>query len=401
MLPTPFAGVSEQLVKRKQDQGNTAGEGHFLVLAAHIDQGVAISRAGRVRWASARFARELGAHDPTELVGRSMDSLIRDAGGTLQTPDGVEATACRMQSAKRPREIEIARISGTSSLRDDDSAEELWLLRELPPSGDLETERLETRRELVDAKHDVAQLRHQLSGELSEREQLLGMIGHELRTPVTVIRGYNNLLLSSHAGPLNEQQREFVEESNRSCERLNRFIGDLLNSCGESRGGLAIDSERASLDPLVRGVLAFVRPMLEERGLRVDVDLDPTALWARFDSSRIEQVLTNLLGNAIRYSKAQSEVRVSSRPLEVAGRNLVEISVSDSGPGVAPEDRSRIFEPYVRVDGVRRAGGLGLGLAICRRIVEAHGGSIGVSEEPGSGSRFWFTIEALAPGDGA
>jgi signal transduction histidine kinase len=388
-------------VKRKQGAGNAASEGHFLVLAAHIDQGVAISRAGRVRWASARFARELGASNPTELVGRSMDSLIRDAGGTLPPADDAEAAICRVQTAKRDREIEIARIGATPSNSGDDSPEELWLLRELPPSGDSETERLQISRALVDAKHEVAQLREQLSGGISEREQLLGMVGHELRTPVTVIRGYNNLLLSGHAGPLSEQQCEFVEESNRSCDRLNRFIGDLLNSCGELREGLAVEFESGSLDPLIRGVLAFVRPMLEERGLSVDVDLDPTALWARFDPSRIEQVLTNLLGNAIRYSKAQSQVRVSSRPLDAAGRSLVEISVSDSGPGVAPEDRTRIFEPYVRVDGVRRAGGLGLGLAICRRIVEAHGGSIGVSEESGSGSRFWFTLEALAPDDGA
>ena len=108
--------------------------------------------------------------------------------------------------------------------------------------------------------------------------------------------------------------------------------------------------------------------------------------------SAIGQVLTNLLANAIRYTKAGGSIRIESRALEADGRALVEIAVMDQGPGVAHVDRDRIFEPYERGDRGIDDRGVGLGLSICKRIVEAHGGRIGVSDEPGGGSRFAFTL---------
>ena len=144
--------------------------------------------------------------------------------------------------------------------------EELWLLRPLS------------------SNREAVLLREQLSSEISEREQLLNVVSHELRTPVTVIRGYNNLLLSSQVGALNEEQRAFVDESNRSCERLNRFIGDLMSCCGEEQHGLSPKLSPGPVEPLVRGVLAFLLPLLEERGLRVEVDLDPRGLPIDRDS---------------------------------------------------------------------------------------------------------------------
>jgi two-component system sensor histidine kinase KdpD len=109
---------------------------------------------------------------------------------------------------------------------------------------------------------------------------------------------------------------------------------------------------------------------------------------------RIEQVLTNLLGNAVRYAKRQGTLELSTRalPADAEGRRLIEVCVADDGPGVAPGDRARIFEPYVQADADGRSGGLGLGLAICRRLVEAHGGTIGVRERQGGGASFHFTL---------
>ena len=248
-------------------------------------------------------------------------------------------------------------------------------------------------RDLGETQREVERLRAQISREAAERVQLLCMVSHELRTPVTVIRGYNNLLLTQEAGALTERQREFLEQSNRSCERLNRFIGDLLVARSEASDTQLPDLQHASLERLLVDVVASLQPLLDERDVKVELRIDRDASSAYFDPCRIEQVLTNLLTNAIRYSKSGASVCVRSRSVSVENHQVVEISVIDTGPGVAPEDRERIFEPYVRADD-GSSGGLGLGLAICRRIVTAHGGSISVGDEPGCGSRFSFTLAA-------
>ncbi len=248
--------------------------------------------------------------------------------------------------------------------------------------------------DLAEACREIERLRAQLSRESAERDQLLCVVSHELGTPVTVIRGYNNLLLTQKAGSLTDRQRDFLEQSNRSCERLDRFIGDLLSACGEASGNRLPDLERASIEPLLVEVIAFLRPLLDERDLVVELRIDRDAAWAHFDPARIEQVLTNLLSNAIRYSKPGTSVCVQSRSVPAENHGFIELSVIDAGPGVAPADRERIFEPYVRAADDGGGGGLGLGLAICRRIVMAHGGSISVCDEAGWGSRFTFTLPA-------
>ena len=121
-----------------------------------------------------------------------------------------------------------------------------------------------------------------------------------------------------------------------------------------------------------------------------DLDLDPNGCRARFDRSACEQILINLIGNAIRY--AVRRILVSTRRLRTQGRELIEISVSDDGPGVPAADRIRIFDSYVQVGDEERSGGLGLGLSICKRLVEGHGGTIGVSDRPGGGAHFAFTL---------
>ncbi|MEB2345937.1 MAG: ATP-binding protein [Deltaproteobacteria bacterium] len=263
--------------------------------------------------------------------------------------------------------------------------------------ADLESEVLRTGRALHEANRELAALRERLRGEAAEREELLTVVSHELRTPCTVIQGYNRLLLSGRFGPLSEKQRHFLEESQKSCQRLNTFLANLLET---ARAGLSVgplEVAEAPLGPLVEGVVRHLAPLLDERGLRVSLALDPAAPRARCDPPRVEQVLVNLIGNALGFAPAGSAIEVTSRAVEQDGRRFVEIAVLDAGPGVAPRDRERIFEPYVQAGDGRKAGGLGLGLAICRRIVEAHGGRIGVEPRAGGGSRFAFTLPAPEP----
>jgi signal transduction histidine kinase len=212
---------------------------------------------------------------------------------------------------------------------------------------------------------------------------------------VTVISGYSRLLLSEEVGPLNPAQRRFLEGSFKSCKRIDTFIGNLIEAAREAAGEGGVHLVAASLEAAIHGVVQFLKPLLEEGDLRLETHLAPDASHAWFDPMRLEQVLSNLLGNAVKYARRGGCVEIATRV--AGGGDQVEVSVSDDGLGIAPEDRERIFEPYVRSDEARSAGGLGLGLAICRRLVEAHGGRITVDDRPGGGSCFRFTLRRAAP----
>lgn len=263
----------------------------------------------------------------------------------------------------------------------------------------LEEELLHASHELSRLHRELETARERLRRERSEREELLGVVSHELRTPVTVIGGYHRLLLAEEVGPLTPEQRKFLEESHRSCRRLDAFIANLLDASRVARGDEPLELGRAPLAPVVEGVAAMFRPLFAERGLRLALDLSPEAAEARFDPQRIEQVLTNLVGNALKFAPPGGSVEVATRAVETPGaewvRRWVEVAVRDDGPGIPGAERERVFEPYVQLgDG---GGGLGLGLAICRRLVEAHGGAIRADEAPGGGACLRFTLPAEAP----
>jgi signal transduction histidine kinase len=264
-------------------------------------------------------------------------------------------------------------------------------------SGDREIDRL--REALLVAQREIQSLRERIRIDASERDELLTVVSHELRTPVTVIAGYNKLLLSRQVGGLNAEQTRFLEESTKSCRRLSAFIGKLVDVSGLVRGETALTRGDVELAPLIGGVVAFLRPLLERAEQHVEVCLADDAQCAYCDAGRIEQVITNLLNNAMKHARAGKSIRVSSRAVDRDGAGAVEIRVEDEGPGVAPVDRERIFDPYVRLSRHDVSGGLGLGLAICRRIVKAHGGEIAVTEREGGGSLFVFDLPARPVSD--
>jgi signal transduction histidine kinase len=218
------------------------------------------------------------------------------------------------------------------------------------------------------------------------------VVRHELSTPLTVIGGYHRLLLESDVGPLNDAQRNFLEESHRSCQRLEAFLANMLDASHAHAGSEVLELGRTPLAPLIEGVVCMFEPLLRERGLRIGVALDADAREARFDPLRIEQVLVNLVGNAVKFTRASGSIEIATRALAPPPRAGVEVSVSDDGPGIPVADRERVFEPYVQLGDRRGTTGVGLGLAICRRLVEAHGGRIHVEERSGGGCRVVFTL---------
>jgi signal transduction histidine kinase len=379
---------------------------NFLALAEGIAEGVALCRGTRVAWANARLATVMGRESPQLLVGLSLDELLQDIGAGLPTARQESRVVCGVRGfAEDERRVEVRRLPGSnlgSNLGSDfaDAEQEMWVFADVSHQDMLDREMLAVGRQLHDGNRELARLRQDLSSAATDQEELLSVVSHELRTPLTVMLGYNRLLLSDQVGPLTPEQRRFLLESTKSCQRLDDFVGRLLASSREGVREDALDLRNASIEDTVRGVASFLRPLLEEHELRVELALSSEARTARFDPPRIEQVLTNLLGNAIKYARSGGSVRIETRLLRAGALGFVEVAVMDDGPGVSQADRERIFEPYVRGSSHTEASGLGLGLAISKRIVCAHGGSITVGDCPGGGSRFAFTLPTPPAGVG-
>lgn len=350
-------------------------------------QAVVSCSDGCVVRANASFATLCGRGDA--VIGWKLDDLFADRGQGVPRRAGPDSVACALiRPGGESREVVCRRISLVCS-DDRSGSAEVWSVEDRTHVRSLERELLLLGRELAAANRERAELQEQLRAERDEREDLLSMVSHELRTPVTVVGGYNRLLLSGDVGPLTQDQRRFLEESQKSCERLDGFIGNLIDASRVDKGAHVLELTRAPLGPVCESVRDMLREPLELQSMELEIDIRCTRK-ARFDRLRVEQVLLNLVGNAIKYGGRGSciEIRVEA----ATSGDCLRVSVNDSGPGIPPAWRERIFEPYVQRGDEAQADGLGLGLAISRRIVEAHGGVISVTARPEGGSTFVFTL---------
>jgi two-component system sensor histidine kinase KdpD len=216
---------------------------------------------------------------------------------------------------------------------------------------------------------------------------LLNAVSHDLRTPLASIIASAGSLRQPDIVWSEEEIGEFAEAIEQEAQRLNRIVGHLLDMSRIEAGNLRPAKDWYALSALVDDVLGRLRPATEDHVFVVDVpeDLPPVPL----DYVEIDQVLTNLLENAAKYTPAGTEIRVAARQRG----DLVEIEVSDRGPGIAAQALPRLFEPFYRGDGTgHRPRGSGLGLAVARGLVEAHGGRMWAENRPGGGARFVFTL---------
>jgi signal transduction histidine kinase len=221
------------------------------------------------------------------------------------------------------------------------------------------------------------------------KSQFLANMSHELRTPLNAILGYTELLLDSIYGELPGKARETMERIDRSGRHLLALINDVLDLSKIEAGQLTLSLAEYSLREIVQTVATAMEPLAATKSLALKVSVAPDLPVGRGDERRINQVLLNLVGNAIKFTDS-GEVRVTAGVSD--GAFLV--SVADTGPGIAPEDHERMFEEFQQADSsnTRKKGGTGLGLSIARRIIELHGGRIWVESAPGQGSTFFFTV---------
>src|ERR1700683_1077176 len=246
-----------------------------------------------------------------------------------------------------------------------------------------------------------------------QKTVFLASAAHELKTPLAGIKGYYDLLLTSSLGRLSEKQRDILEESKESCERLVRLVSMFLNYSALESGKLVLQLRENDLRDCLDELSKRWLEAFQRKGVRLDAAFDPSIPNFRFDYQKVQQAAANLLDNALKHTPAGGcvtlralphfwERRVSEaspsqerRRFRLPRPNSVEVSVADSGPGIAAEHHQEIFEDFVRVD--RNTSGMGLGLAIAKRLIQAHRGKIWVESEPQTGSE----VTVLLPIDQA
>jgi signal transduction histidine kinase len=231
------------------------------------------------------------------------------------------------------------------------------------------------------------------------REELADMIVHDLRSPLGVISNGLGLLLEIlPVDATTEHVVPVIDAMKRSIQRMQRLVGTLLNiSHLETETGEVLHLLPLDLYPLVKEVMVEELPLAESHSVTLQEHLPAHLPLVLADRDLIERVLVNLLDNALRYTPEDGQVWVEAHPKA----EKVQIEVIDTGPGIPPEDRERIFEKFTQVQRpVKARRGMGLGLAFCRMAVEAHGGHIWVEDGPkGKGSRFIFTVPTIPDDD--
>jgi NtrC-family two-component system sensor histidine kinase KinB len=221
------------------------------------------------------------------------------------------------------------------------------------------------------------------------RHRFISMLSHQLKTPMTSLSMSMNLLRERlrEASP---QQAELLTIATDECGNLSRLVSELIEAARDQTPDLVLKPRRRDLVPILRSALRPLRPQADEKGIELTLPGAESPVMARVDPVKFPWVVTNLAGNALRYTGRGGRIAVS---VFQTGEN-VEIIVADTGRGIPQEDLDRIFEPYVTVDDDREPGTHGLGLAIAREIVVAHGGTLEVESEPGEGTVFRIQLPA-------
>jgi signal transduction histidine kinase len=240
---------------------------------------------------------------------------------------------------------------------------------------------------------ELRRLYKELEAASLHKSEFLASMSHELRTPLNAILGFSQVLRERMFGDINEKQEEYLDDILASGNHLLSLINDVLDLSKVEAGQIELEATPFSLrEALERGVV-MVRERATRDGVEIALSAEPDVDTVEGDERRIRQVIFNLLSNAVKFTPAGGAVDVNAAQVD----SEVRVSVADTGPGIAPEDRERIFEEFQQTEaGIDQREGTGLGLALSKRLVELHGGRIWVESELGKGSTFVFTLPSRA-----
>jgi PAS domain S-box-containing protein len=371
------------------------GNRRFLYISAGVERILGVKAAAILQDAAALYQQT--AQEQLPALTQMEEVCLRD-----QIDFEMELRICRadgqwrwFQIRSRPRRNFTGQIiwdGVATDITDRKRAEEE--IRRLSEHLQHYTEQLEQRVAERTAELAVAKDRAELADRL--KSAFLATMSHELRTPLNSILGFTGILLQDLAGPLNREQRKQLEMVRNSARHLLSLINDVLDISKIEAGQLEVNRELFDLRATIMKVAGIVKPLAEKKDLALRVELAPEIGSLVSDSRRIEQVLLNLLNNAIKFTERGEVTLTADIVLDALDtpHSAIRIVVADTGIGIKPEDTGKLFQPFRQIDSglARQHEGTGLGLAICRRLAELLGGEICVASDWGKGSVFTLTL---------
>lgn len=249
-------------------------------------------------------------------------------------------------------------------------------------------------RELSSTIEELRQAYGELLSLDQAKEDLLANVSHELKTPLTALRGYLELLAEGRHGELDEQARSAVTICRRNLDRLTTRIDEMMQVAEAQRGVMELTMKRVRLTDLLHGVVESLLPRFQRKGVYVSLNLAHDLPSVRGSVEHLERIFFNLLENALKFTPEGGTVRVSAHRDVRGGAVGALVGIADSGPGIPPDRLTRVFDRFYQVDPSARKkyGGMGLGLALVRTYVEAHDGAVWAESEPGAGATFFVWL---------
>jgi len=238
--------------------------------------------------------------------------------------------------------------------------------------------------------HEIEDKSRQLELANRHKSEFLANMSHELRTPLNAIIGFSEVLLERMFGEMNAKQEDYLKDIHSSGKHLLSLINDILDLAKVEAGRMELNLGNFDLPTAIDNAITLIRERAARNGIVISVEVDARLGELNADERKLKQILLNLLSNAVKFTPEGGRIKIGARLLG----DMVEIAVSDTGVGIAPEDQATVFDEFKQVgtDYTRKAEGTGLGLALTRKFVQLHGGAIRLESEPGKGSTFAFTF---------
>jgi signal transduction histidine kinase len=338
------------------------------------------------------MAEKLHKLSPEMLIPRLGEYMVQK--GLLSERDLQKALAFQDEQRARGKQILLGQALMELKLIERDVLDQVITEQFLQLREALQASNRSLEQRVSDRTVELKEALERLSELNQMKANFVANISHELRTPLTHVKGYLDLLMTESFGKISKEQRDALDVIQRSTEKLEGMIEELIMFSLATRGEMSMKLERVDMPQLAASAVKSARAKAEERGVSVEMAAAENLPPVQADPQKMGWVLTQLLNNGIKFTPSGGSVQVK---LTEEADNLVMISVTDTGIGIPIGRKQEIFEPFHQLDGssTRHYGGTGLGLSLVREIVEAHGSLLDVQSEEGRGSVFKFPLLAL------
>lgn len=304
----------------------------------------------------------------------------------------------RLKADSRLRDIPVIFITARTDLKDKVEGFALGGLDYITKPFEFEEVlmRVRTHLRLYRLQREMAQAREAAERASIAKDRFIAEMSHEFRTPLNVILGITDLLSDQGFGPLNKKQAAYVNQIQQSGSHLLELVNDILDIAKIDAGTMEVEWEEFAPDECVAKVAALMDLQASKKLQTLEVKSDPAVTSMAGDLGKCRQIVFNLLSNAIKFTPDEGRILVFVEPFESA---FVKVGVRDTGPGIPLDLQAQLFSEFLQVSPIpeERTGGAGLGLALSKRLVELHGGTVGCESTPRKGSTFWFTLPAHVP----